>query len=128
VAQGHSAQAGQALLSRPMAEAIGSPRQPGTAKARPARAHRVWARSERHGDEPAHRRWGLGEVCGKTIYEVWPSCYYTKTGEGRLGRGSSPVVNSGRWRTATSMKETSMKMGGGDSWARSFSCKGRRST
>jgi hypothetical protein len=42
---------------------------------------------------PAVHRWrGLGEVCGKTIYDVQLSCCYTGTKEGRLGRGSSPGV------------------------------------
>jgi hypothetical protein len=75
----------------------------------------------------AHRRWGLDEVCDKTIYEVWPSCHYTKIGEARLGRGSSMVVNMGRRGTAASMKETSAKMGR-NSRARSLNYKGRRGT
>jgi hypothetical protein len=56
----------------------------------------------------AHRRRGFGEVCGKTIYEVWPSWCYTGTGEGRLGRGvltggelrmvENGGVDEGNWR------------------------------
>jgi hypothetical protein len=56
----------------------------------------------------AHRRRGFGEVCGKTIYEVWPSWHYTRTGEGRLGRGvltggelrmvENGGVDEGNWR------------------------------
>jgi hypothetical protein len=89
--------------SRPLAAHAGRARPEHGHRALTTRGHSQSGTVVRRSS--AHRQRGHGEVYGKTIYEVQPSCRYT--------------------RTAVSMKETSWPR---NSCARSFSYKGRRST
>jgi hypothetical protein len=129
VALGHNTQAGQALLSWPTAEAFGRPRWPGAARALPTRAHREWARPERCCGEMAGGSSMAGTQRGLRQNHLRGSAFLPlhqnrrgETWKGVLTGGVLGMVENGGIDEGTSAKT------GRNSWARSFSCKGRRCT
>jgi hypothetical protein len=103
---------GQAQLARSTARPLAAPCHWGTAQ----RVHDV----ERHGvvtasapivasSPPTEHRLNLEDFLGETVTKRWPTCGYTRTQKGRLGRYSSPLRRSAQRRETTSTGKSAWK-------------------